>query len=578
VDRTEELADIVRLFSEGRITRRAFIVRMGALGVSLSAVGAFLAACGSQATSAPTTAPTSPGGATAVPTAAPSAGVGKEVDLVTFALTADVQGIDYIVAYDLNTNPVVNQIVEPLMRTDAQGQLQSNLAESFTESDDGLTYVYKLRSGVKFHDGSVMTADDVVASMRRHMDPEVGSYLASFYERVDSVEASGDLEVTVKLKRGDALWKYSAATNAAGVTSKAFLETNGRNVGSPEVGIIGTGPYRYVSWTRGQEVVVERFDDYWDFANRAMKIKRCVYKPLIDEATIVQALGTGEIDATFNLSGKTFVQCTRFQNLELVTAPAYNVAYLGFNTKRAPWSDKRVRQALSYAIDKAGVLEASYASQGVVWGSPIVESLWTFERETFRQAYDALPKYERTDENLEKARQLVKDAGAIGAEGTVLVGNDYDVPAGVAIQAAAKELGMTINVKRMPQQEKFALEFAGTPDREYDMTVTIWGSDWPDPAGHVQTTFYGPNLIQNATLYDNPEVTRLIDLQSEEVDPKKRAEYLTQIQALVVEDLPWIVLYNNLTLLVQNKRIGGYELRPLYYWGAFLADFYGREA
>ena len=574
MDRSGALADVLRLRRDGHISRRDFLVRTGALGVSLGAAGALLAACGSEATPVPT----SPGVATPGPATAPPAGVGTEVDAVTFALTADVQGIDYVVAYDLNTNPVVNQIIEPLMRTDVQGQLQPNLAESFTESADGLTYVYKLRSGVKLHDGSVMTADDVAASMLRHMDPAVGSYLGSFYERVDTVEASGDLEVTVRMKRGDALWKYSAATNATGVTSKAFLEKHGKDVGSPEVGIIGTGPYRYLSWARGQEVVIERFDDYWDAANRAMKVRSCVFKPLIDEATIVQALGTGEIDATFNLSGKAFVQCTRFQDVELVTAPAYNVAYLGFNTQRAPWSDKRVRQALSYALDKTGVLEACYASQGVVWGSPIVESLWTFEKEAFRAAYDALPKYDRTPENLEKAKQLVQEAGAVGAHGTVLVGNDYDVPAGLAIQAAAKELGMTIDVQRMPQQEKFGLEFSGETTREYDMTVTIWGSDWPDPAGHVQTTFYGPNLIQNATLYNNPEVTKLIDLQSEEVDTKKRAEYLTQIEALVVEDQPWIVLYNNLTLLAQNKRIGGYGLRPLYYWGAFLADFYGREA
>ena len=414
--------------------------------------------------------------------------------------------------------------------------------------------------------------------MRRHMDPGVGSYLASFYERVDSVDATGPLEITVKLKQGDALWKYSAATNATGVTSKAFLDKHSTDIGTAEVGIIGTGPYKYVSWDRGQQVVIERFDDYWDKANRPLKIKQAVFKPLIDEATIVQALATGEIDLTFNLSGKTFVQAQRFDNLDLVTAPSYNVAYLGFNTKRAPWSDKRVRQALSMALDKPGTLEASYAGQGEPWASPITEAQWTFEKDTFQKAYDALPKYENTPENLVKAKQLVQDAGAVGAKGEVLVGNDYDVPAAVAIQAAAKELGITIDVRRMPQQEKFALEFSGEATRDYDMTITIWGSDWPDPAGNCQTVFYGPNLIQNATLYDDQTVTDLIDLQSEEVDAVIRAQLLTQIQSQVVEDQPWIVLYYTYTLMVQNKRIAGYALRPLYYWGAFLADMYGTGA
>ena len=567
MDTRDNTSELVAALAQGRMTRREFVARMAGLGVSMAAIGSFLAACGASTETTP------------VPGASATPGGGEpaqlEVDSVTFALTADVQGIDYVVAYDLNTNPVVNQIIEPLMRTDESGQLQPNLAASFTESSDGLTYVYTLRPGVKLHDGSVMTADDVVASMRRHMDPDVGSYLASFYERVDSVDASGPLEVTVKLKRGDALWKYSAATNAAGVSSKAFLEKNGKNVGTPELGIIGTGPYKYVSWDRGQQVVIERFDDYWDKANRPLKIKQAVFKPLIDEATIVQALGTGEIDATFNLSGKTFVQAQGFGNLDLLTAPSYNVAYLGFNTKRAPWSDKRVRQALSMALDKPGTLEACYAGQGKAWASPITEAQWTFERDTFQTAYDALPKFENTPENLAKAKQLVIDAGAVGATGAVLVGNDYDVPAALAIQAAAKDLGITIDVQRMPQQEKFGLEFSGEATRDYDMTITIWGSDWPDPAGNCQTVFYGPNLIQNATLYDNPAVTELIDQQSEEVDPVLRAGLLTELQAQVVDDQPWIVLYYTYTLLVQNKRIAGYKLRPLYYWGAFLADYYG---
>lgn len=576
MDRRNEQADLVARLMEGRLTRREFIVRMSALGLSMTAIGALVAACGSAT---PTTSSSVPsGGASTNPSGSPSvtaAPTELDVDSATFALTADVQGIDYVVAYDLNTNPVVNQIIEGLMRTDENGQLVPNLATAYTESSDGLTYVYTLRPNVQFHDGTIMTADDVVASMQRHMDPTVASYLASFYERVSSVEKTGDLEVTVHMKSGDALWKYSAATNAAGVTSKAFLDKNGKNVGSPDVGIIGTGPYKFVSWSRGQQVVLEKFDGYWNAAVRPAHVKQGIFKPLVDEATIIQALGTGQIDATFNLGGLSFVQAQKFANLDCVTAPSYNVEYLGFNTTKAPWNDKRVRQALSYAIDKPGTLAASYGNQGAVWHSPITPAQWTFEHDTFQAAYDALPKFVRSDATLAQAKQLVQDAGAVGATGEVLVGNDYDVPVGLAVQSAAQELGMTINVKRMPQQDKFALEFAGTATRDYDMTITIWGSDWPDPAGNCQTVFYGPNLIQNATLYNNPQVNDLIDAQGNETDPVKRAQLLCQIQSLVVEDQPWIVFYYSDTLLVQNKKLAGYKLHPLYYWDAFLADFYG---
>jgi peptide/nickel transport system substrate-binding protein len=581
-----QVDELVRSFARGRMTRRDFIVRMAGVGVSMTAISSIIAACGASATQAPASqAAASAGAPTAAPaTAAPTAaaetpaafasgaaGGGKEVDQVTIALTADIQSFDYVVAYDLNTDPVMTQVCEALYRVMPDGSLAPSLAESYEMSADGMKYVYKLRSGVKFHDGTEMTAEDVAYSMNRNLDPDVGSYLAGLYSRVDKIGVTGPMEVTVSMKMPEAVWKYTAAATACSVSSKAWIEKNGKNVGQPGTGIIGTGPYKFVSWERGQSIVLDRFDGYWD-TTRAPKIKKAVYKPIIDEQTIVQALGTGDIDLTFNLSGKSFVQCQGFNNVELVTGPSFNVAYLGFNTKKAPWSDKRVRQAFSYALDRKGILEACYANQGKPWVPPITDAQWLFAKEVFQKAYDALPKY---DLDIEKAKQLVKDAGAVGAKGEVLVGNDYDIPAALAIQAAAKEMGITIDVKRLPQQEKFALEFSGEA-RTFDMTITIWGSDWPDPIGNIQVPLYGPNVIQNLAQFDNKEVNDLIDAQGKELDETKRAEMITQAQAIIVEECPWVVMYQTWTLLAQNKRIGGYTVRPTYYNDSWLTDISGR--
>ena len=561
----EPIDELVQGFARGRLTRREFIARMIALGVSLSAVSAIIAACSSAATGSAGTAAKS-----AAPFATGKPGGGKEVDAITVALTADIQGFDYVVAYDLNTNPVMTQVCEAPMRVMPDGSLVPNLAESYEMSSDGMKYVYKLRKGVKFHDGTEMTAEDAAYSMNRNLDPDVGSYLAGLYQRVAKIEATGPLELTITMKMPEAVWKYTAAATACSISSKAFIEKNGKNVGTEKVGIIGTGPYKFVSWERGQSVVLERFTDYWN-KDRPPKIGTVTYKPIVDEQTIVQALGSGEIDLTFNLSGKSFVQLKGFNNLELVTGPSYNVAYLGFNTKKAPWSDKRVRQAFAYALDRNGILEACYANQGKAWVPPITDAQWLFAADVFQKAFDALPTYAK---NLDKAKQLIKDAGAAGAKGEVLVGNDYDVPAALAIQDAAKQLGLTVDVKRLPQQEKFALEFSGEP-RTFDMTITIWGSDWPDPAGNIQVPLYGPNTIQNLAQYDNPQVNALIDAQGKELDLAKRADLITQAQAIIVDDVPWLVMYQTWTLLAQNKRVGGYAIRPTYYNDSWLADVSG---
>ncbi|TMJ98162.1 MAG: ABC transporter substrate-binding protein, partial [Actinobacteria bacterium] len=269
------------------LTRREVVVRGGGAAGALGFAW-LLAACGGGG-----------GGG-----AAPSGGGGGEVDTMTWAINGEAVAMDYALAYDFNTNVAVANIAEPLLRFDPHGRLQPNLATAW-DVVDPLTMTVKLRSGVKFHDGTKMTAEDVAFSLDRHRDPKVGSYLATFHERVSSVLASGPLEVTIKFSKPDAIFPYALATMAGAVASKAFMEANGKKVGTPGVGIVGTGPYKFGSWTKGQEIVLDRFDGYWN-KERALKVKRFVVKIILDEATIVQALNTGEVDGVFGtaLSGK----------------------------------------------------------------------------------------------------------------------------------------------------------------------------------------------------------------------------------------------------------------------------------
>jgi peptide/nickel transport system substrate-binding protein len=553
---------VVRQFFEGRLTRREFVIKLTALGLSTSAIMATLAACsgGTNTTSS----------ASAAATTMPPGG-GKEVARAITATTADIAGFDYVVAYDLNTNVPVYLVIEGMFRPDVDGSLMPNLALS-QDLSDPLKCVYKLRSNVLFHDGSPMTSEDVAFSLLRNMDPKVGSYLGLFFDRVKGIEATSDDEVTVTFKKPDGtFYLVGGIPGATGVTSKAWIEKNGSKVGTPAAGILGTGPYMFKSWQRGQQIVLERFDQYWNKANRALKVKEWVIRPIVDEATIVAALGTGEVDHTFNLSGTSFKQLKAFPNVTQYTAPSYNVAYLGFNCKKAPWSDKRVRQAFSLALDKPGLLEAAYANFGKMCKSPITPDQCIFETDQFKAAYDALPAFAPVDMN--RAKALIQEAGATGATGQVLVGNDYDVPSAIAVQYAAQQLGMHVSVRRMPQQQKFALEFSGKP-RPYDMTITIWGSDFADPAGNIQNCL-GPNNVLNAVQYYNDRVDTLIAQQKSTTNQADRAKYIVEAQKIIVEDQPWVVLYETDTLQAMNSRLAGYALRPLYYWDSWGADIYG---
>jgi peptide/nickel transport system substrate-binding protein len=556
-----------------RLTRRQ-VLELG--GAAAGAVGLswLLAACGggdeavapAPATQTGETSP-APASTTAPATTAAPAGA-AQVDEITWVLPSDIGSLDPAFAYDFSTNPVVTNVCESLLRFTPDGQLEPNLAESWEEVDP-TTYVYRLRQGVKYHDGSEMTAEDAAFCISRILDPDVASYLTVFTGSVASAEATGPYELTVKLSSPDALWKYAPGTTAGAVAPKAFLEQAGDALGTPEGGLIGTGPYRFVSWTRAQELVIERFDDYWN-QDRALGVARVSYRVIEDEATTTQALTTGEADGTFGLSGKVAASLQGSDSLQIVSAPSYAVHFLGINVEREPFSDARLRQALSYAINKQGALEAVWGGQGEISKSPVTKSLWTFSQDVFQAAYDQLPGYEL---DLDAAKALVEESGAANVAASILVATPWQEELGIATQAAGQELGFDLQLEKLTLQDLYARILAAE-GKDYDMFIVDWASDYPDPAGTLNS-FLSTNVVTNEAVYKNPQVDDALNTQRASTDPQERAELLTQAEALIVADQPWIIYYSPNVLMPLNKRLVGYDLRALWYWDSWAADLSG---
>jgi peptide/nickel transport system substrate-binding protein len=540
------------------VTRRTLLERTG-LTVAGLVAGGWLSACGGSST---------PGVGTGG-----QAGGGKAVASVAWALNGEPVAMDYAKAYDYNTNVVVTNITEPLLRTSVDGKLTPNVAESWRQVDPR-TLVLSIRPGIRFHDGSPLTAEDVAFSLTRHRDPKVASYLATFHDRVADVRAMGPHTVKVSLSKPDAVFLYALTTMAGAVASKAFIERHGQKVGTPGVGIVGTGPYKFSSWSKGQQVVLDRFDGYWN-KDRALKVKRFVAKIILDEATIVEGLGSGQIDGVFggNLSGKSLKASAALGSVDLSRAPSYQVHVLTFNTQRPPFADARVRQALSYAIDKDGLLASAWGGIGHAGvRSPAPPALWTFDRTAFQDAYNSLPAFGR---DIAKAKSLIKQAGATGAKAEIMVSSPYEVEQAVAVQAAGKEIGLDIRVNQVEASAKAAAEFSGGSSRQYHAVIHQWGSDIPDPAGNLAVPFDSQNRVANPAVYHNASVDQKLRDQRNTTDPARRAKLLTEAQAQIVADQPWVVFYSPDAAMALNKRLGGYQMHPLWYWDPFAADLSG---
>ena len=549
--------------------------RLPALAVGMALIAA---ACGgtpaSPSASAGASASGPTGGASSAPAGAPKLG-----GSITAAIEGEPASLDPAFSYDFVSGLAVSSITEPLLKFCENDQkLCPNLAESWEVSPDGLTYTLKIRQGVKFHDGSVMTVEDVLFSLERVRDPALGSYVGWMLAKVKEVTAPDPATVVITLSEPDALFEYALAATAAHVVSKKFVEANGDKYGKPEVGSIGTGPFTFVEWKSGDSQQLARFDDYWNKADGGPYLDAITIKIIAEPTTRVAGLQTGDIDFIINnIPSDQYETVKAIQDVSLTFTDSYYGEWMTFDTKKAPFDNVKVRQALNYAFDKKAVRELFYGADAApTKGTLVNPSLWTFEQAAWQAAWDQLPAY---DVDLVKAKQLLDESGVAdqlnGKEIAYYDSTPSIKGAAEAFIDAMSKLGITIKARKVTYQENVALQF-GTHD-DYDILVASWGSDFPDPSGNLRPNFASENIAAggaNSSAYENKQVDELLAKQNTLVDKAERAKLLIEAQKIIAEDSAVIVTAYPGWPLAVNKRLAGFSISSLWYWASLFKDAY----
>jgi peptide/nickel transport system substrate-binding protein len=500
---------------------------------------------------------------------ASAAAAGKPVANITFAIGDDIVKFDPAYAYDFQTTPVVSQACEGLLRFDSKGNLLPNLASSWKQTN-ATTFVYNLRPGVKFQDGTPLTAADVKFSLDRYHDPKVGAYAGSYYTDVKSVDITGPSQITVRLTGPYSQWQYvPAMTAAAAIVSKSFVQAHQKNLGQPGTGIVCTGPFRFSKWNRGQDVVLDRFAGYWNRA-RFPKAARVTFKIVKDESTLVAGLNTGQIDGTvYALDGRIAKGISGPVNV--LRSRSSFVAGLLFNTKRKPWSDVRVRKAFALALDIPGIVRTAYNGAGVTTKSPAPPVMWTYSRAAYQKAYNALPTYPH---DVKQAQKLVAAAGANGAKGTLMISTPTDKLVGLIVQQTAAQIGIKLTLRTLPFAKKTAIEYASGP-KDFDLDLLSALGDSSDPIGWLYIQFDSHATVSNVAQYKNPTVDKLLDAAWNAPTPAAGVADATKAQAIIVRELPWIPFIAADSLVPLNKRLTGWKPSTFSYWGSWAADLSG---
>ncbi|MDP5228544.1 MULTISPECIES: ABC transporter substrate-binding protein [Arthrobacter] len=472
------------------------------------------------------------------------------VDNVKWNLPYEPSSIDPIFTWNYAENTVDASLCESLMRMKPDLSQEPGLA-SKVETQDDKTVIYTIRDGVKFWDGKPMTAEDVAFSIQRQTGSSTKSYWADYFKNVASVAVTGANQVTVKLSKADVLFTQAMGSAAGAIVEKAAVESGGQAFGTPKGNLQCTGPYKVGKWDSGKSLTMERNDAYWNTAVKPL-VKQVTFSFIADESTAINALRTGDVDGQFfYLPPAGLSQLQKSDNVTTTFGKSFVFWTLAPLNKDGALGDEKIRQALSLAIDRPALTKVVF--QGAAIPAPTIAgpAMWGYQQDTFAEA---AKKY-GTDPNIEKAKQLVQEAGSPKTPIVLAVQGSSAVheQTASAIQAAGQAIGLNVQTKVIPVEQFGNIYFDPAARKGLDGFFTTNYSDFADPL-NVYAFFQTGNshdYIGWNTADD--QITKAL-ATSNEAD---RAKLVTDIQDKVTTGLPWIPLAYEPTTLIQNKRISG---------------------
>jgi peptide/nickel transport system substrate-binding protein len=491
----------------------------------------------------------------------------------TVALSEDIRALDPGLAWNYVTNQVTNQITEGLLTLNSNNEIVPELAKSWRQSDD-LTYVYEVRDDIVFSDGSKMTMDDVVFSFERYRNPDGGTYFSDFYADVESISVTGPWQLTITLSQPSAVFKYIPAIGAGRIISKAYYERHADDFGTPQGGIVGTGPFQYVSWTSGQEIVLKKNPNYWDKAKLAANIiDTLVYKIIPNDTTRVMALQTGDVDFCVNVPPDMIDQLSSNSNVAVTSVDTYSLTFLAFNTQRAPFDDVNVRRAVAHALNLPEFNRSIVKSAGTLGTVLPFGSALYGENKAKWEEY--LARTEGYPYNPERAKEyLARSAYPNGFDAGVIVGEgSLASQRALFLQEALKPLNINVEIIRVDGDLQDTYQMGGILDsngkRDYDMLFGGWEADYPDLNNNIEILYVSSQAGQdgyNAAAYSNSQVDDLIVAQRVELDGARRFELQSRFIDIVAGDVPYVIFDYGSRQSVLNRKYTGLAVTPAWLW------------
>ena len=472
-------------------------------------------------------------------------GAKPDPQTLVMIIEASPANLDPRIGTDAASERIGSLIFDSLVQRDEHFNLRPALAERW-EIPDPKTYIFRLRKGVRFHDGRPLTSRDVKWTFDSLLKGTVISARAGAYRLVDSVEATDDATVIFHLKEPYAPLLWNVSNGAMGIVPYGSDKDFNRS-------LVGSGPFKFVSAELDKQVVLARNDDYW---GDKPKIARLRFTVIPDSTTRALELDKGSADIAINsLTADTVATIDGQRKLRVEQTPGTTLAYLAFNLRDPVLRDVRVRRALAYAIDRRPMIEYLWRGLARPANSVLPPQHWAYGGDVTRYDYDPA-----------KARALLDDAGHKAVKGvrfrlTMKTSTEESTRLMAAVlQQQLRAVGIALDIRTF----EFATFYSDVQKGSFQLFSLRWigGNEDPDIFEYVFYSTSTPPKRANRGYYSNPRADALIDAGRRELDQEKRKAIYAELQKILADDLPYIDLWYLDNIAVHAARVTNVHVNP----------------
>ncbi len=470
-------------------------------------------------------------------------------DVLVIGLESNPTNLDPRFGLDLASSHVRQLIFNGLLKKDPESNFVPDLAENWEIPDDR-TYIFHLRKGVRFHDGTEFTADDVKYTFDTILDPSVGSPKRDGYKVISRIGVIDRYTVKFILKEVSAPFLSNMVME---ILPRHIAKKKGKDFGKHP---IGTGPFRFIGWKMDEWV---RFEANKDYFEGGPGLSGIIYRIIPDETIRILELEKGNIDLIQNgISSDILPRLEGNPALKIVKKPGTNYSYMGFNMKDPILKDERVRRAFAYAIDREGIIK--YILKGLATPSGGLLSPFNrfYESDVKRFNYDP----ERSKRLLDEAGYMDPDGDGPGVRFEVVYKtsqNEQRKLIAEVIQEHLKKVGIGVKIKSY----EWGTFFSDIRRGNFQIYTLTWvGLTDPDIYYYIFNSKSIPPAGANRGRYINPEIDRLTEEGRVTLNIDKRREIYSRIQKIIAADVPYVSLWYATNVAVMKKGVEGFVLYP----------------